>query len=173
MKRLVLALAMLLAIFVASYEYATLAQSNVSGGTPAGVPTVSATNAWSATQTNSSPWLGGFVLGNQGSAFANGSAVPGAGWGTTAATSAASGTAQRFIFTITSNGTGQAANPTTAITFPATWPVTPFFICKQVGGTGAISAITGENGTSTTTMTIIWNGTPVAASTYIILCEGE
>ena len=37
-----------------------------------------------------------------------------------------------------------AANPTIAINFTNTWPLTPILICKMVGGTGAVANVTGE-----------------------------
>jgi hypothetical protein len=59
------------------------------------------------------------------------------------------------------------------ITFPVTWPVRPIFLCKQVGGTGPLMTVSGENTASTTTMTLTFSGTPVSGSTYVFVCEGE
>lgn len=104
--------------------------------------------------------------------------VPSAGWGTTASVGSLSGTPlsnpTRFQFTVTSAGTGQAANPTIAITYPGTGGTfaQPYWTCKQTGGTGTNTSITGEGTATTTAMTLTFNGTPVASSTYQITCQG-
>ncbi len=102
--------------------------------------------------------------------------TPDTNWGTSGAAgngvSAVSGDIRRFQFTITAAGVPNA-NPTVVIALPWTLPQTPFFICKQVGGTGSVAAITGEASANTTGLTLIWNGTPVAGDTYIIQCISE
>ena len=114
-----------------------------------------------------------FVIGNLGTTFANKNVSLSAAWGSGASVSASIGSSQRFSFIATSNGTGQSANPAMMITFPVTWPVRPIFLCKQVGGTGPLMTVSGENTASTTTMTLTFSGTPVSGSTYVFVCEGE
>jgi hypothetical protein len=97
-----------------------------------------------------------------------------AGWGNTAAASAIISYGHSASFTITANGTGIAANPTFTVNTSATKPGqgAVAYICKQVGGTGAITTLSGEqNSTVTQIGAITFNGTPVAASTYIIQCQ--
>jgi hypothetical protein len=99
--------------------------------------------------------------------------TPSTGWGTSGAAgngvSAVAGDISRFSFTITAAGT-PAPNPTIAIVFPWTQNRVPFFIVQQVGGTGAIVPVTISTAATTTGMTLTWNGTPAAGSTYIITC---
>lgn len=73
---------------------------------------------------------------------------------------------------MTASGT-TAANPTIAINFTNTWPLTPIFICKMVAGTGAVANFTGENTVTTGCMTLTYNGTPASNSTYTFNCHGE
>jgi hypothetical protein len=98
-----------------------------------------------------------------------------AGWGTTAATSAIVSYGSSTIFTVTANGAGIAANPTITVNTVAAKPAqgaNVIYICKQVGGTGAITVLSGEqNSTPAQIGAITFNGTPVAASTYIIQCS--
>jgi hypothetical protein len=68
--------------------------------------------------------------------------------------SAVSGDARRFQFTVTTAGT-PGANPT------------------MVGGTGAIQPLTISTAATTSGVTLTWNGTPVAAKTYIFNCISE
>lgn len=92
-----------------------------------------------------------------------------AGWGNTATVSAVATGSKDACgeITVTSAGTGQAANPTITLTFKdGTWTTAPFPLSKQVGGSGAIADIT-ETATATT-MVLTWNGTPSASATYII-----
>lgn len=88
-----------------------------------------------------------------------------AGWGTTASISAVAGTDQAGRFTVTSSGTGQAANPTITLTFPDGAMVGPPY--------GAVARSAGDQLTvpttwisTTTTLVITFNGTPVAGQTY-------
>ena len=104
-----------------------------------------------------------------GTTLITGNVAQSAGWGTTAAISAPSGDSHVFTFTVTSSGTGQAANPTLAVTFPTAYLVAPSGCSAiQIGGTGAIADLTTTTGPSATAVTYTWNATPVAASTYII-----
>ena len=102
-----------------------------------------------------------------------------AGWGTTATVTALSGSPlsnpTRFQFQANSSGTGQAANPTIAITYPGTGGTftTPVWTCKQSGGTQTIAQISGENTATTTTMTLTYNGTPVAGNNVVVTCTGS
>jgi len=114
-----------------------------------------------------------FLIPDNGTPFANANLTLGPGWGDGAVVSGARGSAQRFTFTATANGGGIAGNPKMAIIFPNAWPVMPIFSCKQVGGTGALTIISGENTANKINMTLTFNGTPASGSTYIFACEGE
>lgn len=97
-----------------------------------------------------------------------------AGWGTTATKDQFRGSDNNPEFTVTSAGTGQAANPTIVFTFKGgafgataqSWAG----VCQMHGGTGNLADITYTS--TTTTLTLTYNGTPVAASSYIIGCYG-
>jgi hypothetical protein len=97
-----------------------------------------------------------------------------AGWGSTAAVSAVTGTDQGWQITVTANGTGIAANPTVTLTFhDGTKTNAPICVSKMAGGTGTITPLA-EAPTATTNV-LTFNGTPVAASTYILssVCMGR
>jgi hypothetical protein len=98
-----------------------------------------------------------------------------AGWGNTAATSAIVSYGSSAIFTVTANGTGIAANPTITVNTIAAKPAqgaNVIYTCKQVGGTGALTVLSGEqNSTPAQIGAVTFNGTPVAANTYIIQCS--
>lgn len=98
------------------------------------------------------------------------------GWGTSGVAgngvSGVIGDNRRFQFTITAAGT-PSANPTIVIDFPWLQARTPLFICKQIGGTGAIAQVSGEASATTGSMTLTWNGTPQASDTYIFQCISE
>jgi hypothetical protein len=94
-----------------------------------------------------------------------------AGWGTTATVTAVYGVGQTCGWTITSSGTGQAANPTITETLFNPLPVTtPVLHCdmRMTGGTGTYSMID-ETTVSATVPVFTFLGTPVAASTYKVL----
>lgn len=112
-----------------------------------------------------------FLLANRGSSISGSNITLSSGWGSSASVTA-SGTSQRFTATVTASGT-TAANPTVAINFTNTWPLTPIFVCKMVGGTGSVANVTGENTASTGSMTLTFNATPASGSTYILNCIGE
>ena len=114
---------------------------------------------------------GTFLVANRGSSISGSNVALSSGWGS-AATVTASGTSQRFTATVTASGTA-AANPTIAVNFTNTWPLTPIFVCKMVGGTGVVANVTGENTASTGSMTLTFNATPASGSTYIFNCVGE
>jgi len=112
-----------------------------------------------------------FLLANRGSSIGSSNITLSSGWGSSASVTA-SGTSQRFTATVTASGT-TAANPTIAVNFTNTWPLTPIFICKMVGGTGAVANVTGENTATTGSVTLTYNATPASSSTYIFNCHGE
>jgi|HubBroStandDraft_6_1064221.scaffolds.fasta_scaffold01511_7 hypothetical protein len=114
-----------------------------------------------------------FLIPDNGTPFTNANLTLSTGWGDKAAVTAARGSAQRFTFTAMANGGGITTNPKMTVAFPNAWPVTPIFSCKQVGGTGALTIISGENTVNKTTMILTFNGTPALGSTYIFVCEGE
>lgn len=114
-----------------------------------------------------------FLIPNMGTPFTADRVVLDPGFGSTAYSTYTFGNTQRFSFGIVSAGSGQILNPTLHITFPTPWPQTPFYICKMVGGTGVVAQIDGEGTATTTQMDLIYNGRPVAGSTYQIQCIGE
>jgi hypothetical protein len=100
-----------------------------------------------------------------GTALVAGDIALSAGWGSTASVSAISGTDQRFRFTVTSAGTGQAANPTATLTFKdGTWTTAPYAVCSRNGGNQP--AVLPTWTTTATTLVLTFPGTPVAAETY-------
>lgn len=108
--------------------------------------------------------------------------TPSTGWGTTGAAgngvSAVSGDARVEGFTITAAGT-PTANPTIAIVFPVTasvnsgfWQV-PNCSAQQIGGTGILSDVSQSTLPTQAGVTLTWQGTPAAGSTYIfsVICQ--
>lgn len=95
-----------------------------------------------------------------------------AGWGSTAAVSSIGGSDNSFIFTVTTGGSGIAANPTVTYTYAdgsfggASIPIA---LCLQTGGTDVIADIT--NAPTNTNIALTWHGTPTTAKTYIISCH--
>jgi hypothetical protein len=116
---------------------------------------------------------GQFIIPDEGRAFAGGNIALAHGWGLSAFVSSARGSSQRFQFTVMAKGAGVATNPEITISFPNKWPVEPIFSCKQVGGTGLISTVSGEGGATTENMTLVFHGTPVTGSDYSFVCTGE
>jgi hypothetical protein len=116
---------------------------------------------------------GQFIIPDQGKAFESGNIILSRAWGLSAFVSSARGSSQRFLFTIVSKGQGVATNPEITISFPNKWPVEPVFSCKQVGGTGQITTVSGEGDVTAERMTLVFNGTPVAGSDYQFVCTGE
>ena len=110
--------------------------------------------------------------------IANGisSIVLSAGWGTTASTSAIVSYGDGFIFTVTSSGTGQTANPNVTVNTRATTSDNPpLMICKQTAGTGTLTGVVGEQAgvdSSPALQAFSVVGTPVAGNTYIFQCRG-
>lgn len=112
-----------------------------------------------------------------GTTLVAGDFVLSAGWGTTASTAITLATSKdaAAVITVTSSGTGQAANPTIAFTFhDGTWTNTPVCIAIQTGGTGIFGDST-VSARSATAQTWVWNATPAAAATYefSIHCMGS
>lgn len=112
------------------------------------------------THTNQIPVTGDFALSG--------------GWGSTGAKANIRGSDNAPEIQVTPGGTGIAANPTITFTFhngvfgntSQTW----VGVCQQRGGTGAVADITWAS--TTTTLVMTYNGTPVSGSTYIISCFG-
>lgn len=94
------------------------------------------------------------------------------GWGSTAFTSGVQTSGSSFSFTITSSGTGQAAQPTaTVVTSATTVDQPPVQSCKMVAGTGTFANLFGEQNADATQQIVAYNGTPVAGATYTINCR--
>jgi len=108
-------------------------------------------------------------IADQGTACTNGELVLSAGWGTTATVTTVVGTGQTCEWTLTSSGTGQAANPTITDTLTNALP-SANTVCemRMVGGTGTATLID-QTTLSATAPVFTFNGTPVAASTYKVV----
>ena len=94
-------------------------------------------------------------------------AISGA-WGNAATRAVTAGSKdRRGRISVTSNGTGQAANPTVTVTFKEPFDSAPFVAVGRadVLGTAGRSAITAR---SATAFTATFVGTPVAGETYIL-----
>lgn len=101
----------------------------------------------------------------KGNSLVSGDFALSGGWGNTASVGTITGTDQRGQFTVTSNGTGQSANPTITLTFhDGTWTTAPFACVQANGGTGNQSIPTWASTATTLTLTIPI--TPIAGSTY-------
>lgn len=99
----------------------------------------------------------------------------GAGWGSTASVTAEGGSDNAFLFTITTGGTGIAANPTVTYTyadgdFSTASASTPIFVCIQTGGND-IYADVPPTTPGRTTVVMTWLGTPTNGKTYTISCH--
>jgi hypothetical protein len=114
-----------------------------------------------------------FILADDGTPFKSSNVTLSSGWGSRARVSAARGTSQRFVFTVTPSGSGIAPDPTMRIGFPTTWPTEPIFSCKQTGGTGLLTTLSGEDTANRSAMTLSFHGTPRPESSYVFVCEGE
>jgi hypothetical protein len=104
-------------------------------------------------------------------ALATGNLTLGAGWGSTASKSAINGDSHDGTFEITSSGTGQAANPTLAFTFPTTYWIAPAYCQIWQGGGTNFTDVTNPvwSSLSKSGITWTWSGTPVSAHTYILM----
>lgn len=106
--------------------------------------------------------------GTGGTALAAAGVVPSAGFGSTAAVVVTAGSNDtRGRFQITASGTGQAANPTCAVTFAdGAFDAAPFVHCSRadIVATAGLTRITTR---ATTGFTFTFVGTPVANDVYI------
>lgn len=100
------------------------------------------------------------------------------GWGSTASVGSLVGHDSAFAFTITSSGTGQAANPTVTFTFhDGSWTNSPLCLLTifNIGSNTAPGTL--ANTTESATAPVFTNNTftPVAAQTYRVTgrCEGR
>lgn len=91
-----------------------------------------------------------------------------AGWGTTATKSViADSSDRRMRIQVASAGTGQGADPTITITFKQSFSKAPFAVASRAD----VAAAAGDfrvTGRTTTTLTLTFKGTPVAAQTYLV-----
>jgi hypothetical protein len=110
------------------------------------------------------------LVNDQGRALAIGDIVPSPGWGTGSAVTSISGRNSAMKFTVTS-GTTVRANPTITVTFPAAFTGAP--ACSVAHGSSDISTRDTWT-TSTTALTIAFNGTPTPglAHDYQVVCIG-
>lgn len=108
-------------------------------------------------------------FGSQGTALVAGDFALSAGWGTTASVAVdANSDDTRGQITVTSSGTGQGANPTITLTFKdGTFTSVPFAIVVRSDHANQ-PTVTIDYTLTATTLTITFNGTPVAAETYDI-----
>ncbi len=107
-----------------------------------------------------------FRIGSQGaSALAASDLRLAPDWGSRATVTAIDATDQRGRFTILSEGTGQAANPTVTLTFKdGPWPKPPFaVIARNGGGQPTVTPLWTTNATS---IVITFPGTPKPGETY-------
>jgi hypothetical protein len=114
-------------------------------------------------------WSGRHGYGLGGTALVAGDFVCSAGFGSTASVGTITATDAGGVFTVTSAGTGQGANPTVTLTFKdGTWTTAPtkISVCRAGGSqrTIAIEATT----ITATTLVLTFLGTPVNAETYIV-----
>jgi len=110
------------------------------------------------------------LVNDQGTALAGGNIVPGPGWGKGSTVTSISGRNSAMKFTITS-GTSTGANPTITVKFPAAFTGAP--ACSVAHGSGDISTRDTWT-TSTTVLTITFNGTPTPRleHDYQVVCIG-
>jgi hypothetical protein len=110
----------------------------------------------------------------QGTALTASNFAINVGWGSTANVSAVVGTDQGFRFQVNSAGTGQSSTPTVTVTYAdGTWTNDPILVCWRgdTNSPGPASAPVSWNSASTATAgKLIFNGTPVAGTSYIISC---
>jgi hypothetical protein len=97
-------------------------------------------------------------------------------WGSGASIGKISGPWELFTFTIRA-GSNPQPDPTVSIKFPnpngqTTWRNPPLYLCKQVGGTGGVMTISGEDTASINAMYLNYHGAPSPGNTYIVNCHG-
>lgn len=104
-----------------------------------------------------------------GTGLANGDFAISAGWGTTASVSLASGSDTSGTIAITSSGTGQTANPTVTFTFKdGAYSGFLTFVPVRYDSSAPTTGFWGVQAQTTTTVTFIFFGTPVAGNTYAL-----
>ncbi|HEY6827725.1 MAG TPA: hypothetical protein VI259_12785, partial [Gemmatimonadaceae bacterium] len=96
-----------------------------------------------------------------------------AGWGSTASIGSLAGTDGAWTGTITTGGSGIAANPTLALTFhDGTWTSAPVCVVEMSATSDGTNLTTKTTYTRTATvLTITFNGTPVTGNTYVFSSE--
>lgn len=105
------------------------------------------------------------IKANQGTAIVPGDVGSLVGWGTTATVSAVTGTDSACTISITSNGTGQAADATFTLTYhDGTWTADPIVVSGRLDGNVPAAAILVAP--TPTTLVVLFNGVPVAGTTY-------
>jgi hypothetical protein len=107
---------------------------------------------------------------NQASTLVTGDFTLGAGWGSTASTAITNAQSkdQWSTTTITTGGSGIAANPTYQITFhDGTWTQVPVCIAVQTGGNDIVAPLT-VTSRGPAQYIFQWNGTPTTGKTYEI-----
>lgn len=110
------------------------------------------------------------IRADQGTTLVAGDFTIGPTWGNTAATAITNATSkdQASTTTITTGGTGIAANPLYTLTFhDGTWTTIPVCSAVQTGGNDIIATLT-VTSRSVTSYQFQWNGTPTTGKTYEI-----
>lgn len=111
----------------------------------------------------------GRVMTNNGGVCTNGELAFSGGFGSTAAATGVVGLNQTCEWTITSSGSGQAANPTITDTLVNAFPAaTAVCTMQMVGGTGT-STLIDQTTLSATAPVFTFGGTPGVGSTYKVV----
>jgi hypothetical protein len=140
-----------------------------------GATTLSSTLAVTGNLTSSADTKVKRLKASQGTALVAGDFALSAGWGSTAAVSAITGTDQGAQFTVTPGGAGIGANPTITVTFKdGTWTNAPIAVVQRIGGNDAAPSTVGAS-VSATALTISPVYTPVSGNTTIFsfICMGR
>lgn len=120
--------------------------------------------------TTTAPFRGSYLkrYTTKGTPLVAGNFALSSGWGTTASVTVNSGCDSAFSITVTSGGTGQAANPTITLTYQdGTWGNAPNAMAKIEAATSSSDLSTPVTETTTaTTLVVTYHGTPVAGNTY-------
>lgn len=102
-----------------------------------------------------------------GTTLVSGDIALSAGWGSTASVLSIAGTDQRFSLTVQSAGVGQAANPTITVTYKdGAWPAIPRSLVVRNDNYAYQPTVLPKWNNTTTTVEIVFLGTPVAGETY-------
>jgi len=100
-----------------------------------------------------------------------------AGWGSTASIGSVAGTDSAFTFLMTSNGTGQTANPNVVITFhDGTWTTPPICVVSGLQGNASTVGWEVQNPTVTSVVLLLTSPvTPGATGSYgaNVICVGR